>query len=392
MRILFFTNEYSHPELPPHGGVGTFFKTVAERLTAQGHEVFIYGFSKRKYEIIDDEIKIKFFKQYFKANPIAELFRSLSSRLGYPSITEYWLKKERQHLTKQLKKYALKNNIDIIQSFTFNGFTAFWDNSIPLVTRYHGSRGFWHYYLNKPYEELKIKMEKKALLVTPFTVANSYFSKDFIKDYYDIEVAKVIPNGIDVNHFSPKKDVEEIPKSIFYVGTISEAKGVNNLISAFNEIIKKHPDATLHLIGRGEKYFNQLKSKLFTEAALVNTTYYKHISLKELPRKLSEASLIAVPSKGETFGFTIVEAMALEKITVVSDIPVAHEIIEDTKDGFIAKDTKHFEELICKVFDHPEAFSTMRKVAREKVLANYTLELMTKATLNYYKEILKTEE
>ncbi|MBU2920901.1 glycosyltransferase family 4 protein [Winogradskyella psychrotolerans] len=387
MKILFFTNEYSHPELPANGGVGTFFKTISKELVDKGHQVHIYGFSKKKYDLNDGNIKIKFFKQYSKTKPLSELMRSLSSSLNQPSVTEYWLKKERLFLMKKLKSYALKNNIDIIQSFTFNGFTAYWDNSIPLVTRFHGSRGFWHYYLGKKNETLKIKMEKKALLATPYSVANSSFSKKFIKNYYDVDVDAVIPNGIDTNHFSPK-NVVNIPKSLFYIGTLSEAKGVKDLAKIFNAIIKEEPNATLHLIGRGEKYWEYLKAEVFSEQALKNTTYHSHITFSKIPIKLSEASIIAVPSKGETFGFTIIEAMALEKVTIVSNIPVAKEIINHGKDGFIAKNNDDFKNLVLEVFKNPQDYKTLEKQARQKVLSLYTKEKMTADTLSYYNEIL----
>ncbi|NRR91857.1 glycosyltransferase family 4 protein [Winogradskyella undariae] len=391
MRILFFTNEYSHPKLPPNGGVGTFFKTVSHELIANGHEVYIYGFSKKKHNINDNGIKIKFFKQYFKANPLAELIRSLSSRLGFPQITEYWLAKERKYLAKKLKFYALKNNIDIIQSFTFNGYTAYWDNSIPLVTRFHGSRGFWHHYLNKGKEELKITMEKKALLATPYIVANSHFSKEFIKNYYDVDVDIVIPNGVNTTIFSPDATVKKIPKSIFYIGTLSEAKGVKDLVEVFNSVIIDEPKAKLHLIGRGEKYWEFLKTEVFSEQALKNTTYFNHISFSKIPKKISEASIIAVPSKGETFGFTIVEAMALEKVTIVSNIPVAAEIINDGIDGFIAKNNEDFKNLILKVFKNPEDYRTLEKQARKKVLTHFTQDKMTSDTLAYYKKIIRKQ-
>jgi len=388
MRILFFTNEYSHPELPAAGGVGTFFKTISKRLIAEGHDVFIYGFSKKKYKVNDDGIQIEFFKQYFKKFPITDLTRSISTKIKGNKAARYWLKKERQFYAKQLKEFSNENKIDLIQSFTFNGFTAYWDNSIPLITRFHGSLGFWQFYLDHTGSELKIEMEKKALQVTPFTVANSYFSADFIKQFYGVGVDTVIQNGIDTSVFSPKPNIEVFEKSIFYVGTLSTAKGVDTLARVFNEIIKIEPDATLHLMGKNEKYWNFLKTEIFSEAALEKTKYYGHVALQEIPNKLAQATVVAVPTKGETFGFTIVEAMAMEKVTIVSKIPVAEEIIENGKDGLVAENETDFAEKILNVFKNPKAFEEMRKQARLKVLENFSQEIMASKHIEYYKQIL----
>jgi glycosyltransferase involved in cell wall biosynthesis len=388
MRILFFTNEYSHPNLPNSGGVGSFLKIMSESLSQQGHEIFVYGFSKKPIEFEDKSIRFKFIKKYSKQFRFNEFKRSLSSKLGYKKADLNFLIKERKYYAKKLKTHCIKNNIDIIESFVFNGYTAFWDNSTPLVLRFHGSRGFWHYYLGAKKDEFKIKMEKTALISTPYTVANSFFSKEFIEDYYDIHVDEVIPNGISIDHFSPDNTIKVKKNSIFYVGTISEAKGVDNVAKVFNEVIKKNTDATLHLIGRGDKYFNYLKETILSKEAKKNTNYYNHIPLSELPKKIAEASVVVVPSKGETFGFTIIEAMASEKVTIVSNIPVAHEIVEHTTDGFIAKNNEEFTSIINKIFENPKSFNELRKRARQKVIKKYTLELMTSNSLEYYKKIL----
>ncbi len=388
MNILFFTNEYAHHNLPAAGGVGSFFKIMATQLVKEGHTVKVYGFSKKKHHFFDGQIEIEFFKQYNKKFPLAELGRSLSSKLNNQKLEYYWLKKERKYLAKKLKQFALKHHIDIIQSFTFNGFTAYWDNSIPLVTRYHGSRGFWNHFLGHTGNELKIQLEKKALQQTPYTVANSHFSKSFIKKYYDVEVKKVIHNGINTEVFKPIKQQEKIPQSIFYFGTLSDAKGVDRLAKIFNKVHEKFPEASLYIIGKNENYFNNLKTELITKNAKSNVNYYGHISLLDLPKHIAKAALVIVPSKGETFGFTIVEAMALQKVTIVSNIPVAKEIITHQEDGFIANTDEDFINHISEVFQNPEAFSQMEKKAREKVIKNFSQELMVNNSFKYYEEIL----
>lgn len=390
MKIVFFTNEYAHAKLPASGGVGSFLKVMSEALVKKGHEIHIYGFSKRSIEFQDKGIYFSFFKKYSKQFRFREFVRSASSKMNIKGAELSFLKQERQFLAKQLKTYCKSHNIDIIESFVFNGFSAYWDNSTPLVIRFHGSRGFWHQYLGAEKDEHKIAMEKKALLATPYSVVNSHFSKKFIKDYYNVDVDIVIHNGINTLNFAPDKSVKEIPKSIYYIGTLSEAKGVKDLVAIFNDVVLKEPEATLHLIGRGETYWNYLKLEVCSKNALKQTTYYNHVQLSEIPKKLSEASIIAVPSKGETFGFTIVEAMALEKVVIVSNIPVAEELITNGEDGFIAKDTTDFKNSILNVFENPEAYKKLRQQAREKVVDNFTQEKMIDATLKYYKKILNT--
>ena len=267
MRILFFTNEYSHPKLPSSGGVGSFLKIMSESLTAKGHEVYVYGFSKKPMEFIDDGIKFKFFKKYSKQFRIKEFVRSISTKLGSKKADLKFLIDERQFYAKKLKEYSKKHDIDIIESFVFNGFTVFFDNSIPLVLRFHGSRGFWHYYLGAKKDTDKILMEQHALEATEHLVAVSKFSARAVENIYKISPDKIIYNGIDADFFAPAKVDETINHSIFYFGTMSKAKGVDILCKVFSQVVEKFPNATLHLIGRGQDYFNHLSENILTESA-----------------------------------------------------------------------------------------------------------------------------
>lgn len=390
MKIVFFTNEYAHPKLPSSGGVGSFLKTMAEAMTKLGHEVHVYGFSKKNNDFKDQGITFKFFKKYSKQFPVSEFLRSLSSKLPFKNAELYFLKKERLYLAKQLKDYCKQNHIDIIESFTFNGFTAYWDNSTPLVNRFHGSRGFWHHYLGAKKEEHKIHMEQLALENTTYTVAVSKFSANAVKEIYNVDVDKVIYNGIDANHFSPNPDIKVIDQSVFYYGTISKAKGVDKLCLIFNDVIIKHPNATLHLIGRGNEYLEQLKASVLSVEASNRMTYYGPKHIEELPALLNQASILVFPSLNESFGLIIAESMALQKLVIASDIPSFNEIIVHGEDGFIAENNQAFVSLINDVFEKPETYETLRKKARETIITNFTQELMTQKSIEYYKHILNT--
>jgi len=388
MKILFFTNEYSHQKLPSSGGVGSFIKIIAQELLIQGHEVCVYGFSKKKHEFQDGSVKVKFFKKYAKQFPFSEFLRSLSKSLKIKSSEMFFLKKERQYLANQLKKYALKNNIDIIESFVFGGYTSQWDNTIPLVLRFHGSRGFWHYYLGQKKEAHLIHLEQIALENTPYTIAVSEFSAVAVKDMYNLEVDKIIYNGIDIEQFSPQDNVDELEQSIFYFGTISKAKGIDILCQVFNDVIKKYPKTTLHLIGRGNDYWDEVSSQILSKEAKNNATYYGAKQIDELPRLVQQATVCVFPSLNETFGLIVTEAMALEKVVIVSDIPSFNNIIKHTEDGFIAKKQEDYVSYISEMFNNYEDRKRIGKAARDKVNNNFTIQKMTESTITYYQSIL----
>ena len=161
MKILLFTNEYSHEKLPDCGGVGTFLKVLAEALVKKGHHVHVFGFSRKKIQFSDHNIHFYFIKKYSKGHFLTELIRSIGAKLKNDPLQLFFLKKERKYLANKLKIYVTKNKIDVIESFVFSGYTAYWDNSVPLVLRFHGSRAFWHYYLGQKKSRLKFSWSRK---------------------------------------------------------------------------------------------------------------------------------------------------------------------------------------------------------------------------------------
>jgi len=391
MKILLFTNEYSHEKLPDCGGVGTFLKVLAEALVKKGHDVYVFGFSRKKIQFSEHNIHFYFIKKYSKAHFLTELIRSIGSKLKSDSLQLFFLKKERKYLANKLKTYASKNKIDVIESFVFSGYTAYCDTSIPLVLRFHGSRAFWHYYLGQKKESLKILMEQKALENASKIVAVSEFSAESIQKMYSIDTHKVIYNGIDTKVFSPDSSIETIDQSIFYFGTLSDAKGVYTLAKVFNEVVKLYPKASLHIIGKGNAYWNNLYENILSTEAKGLTIYYGTKQLYELPKLLSKANLICLPTHGETFGLAFVEAMSLQKLVIANNIPVTKEIIDHKKNGFIANNESDFLKYISYAFDNPEEAHKIAINARKHSVANFSQEKMVKETLNLYNELIKID-
>ena len=251
---------------------------------------------------------------------------------------------------------------------------------IAIDTEFMRSRTYWAKLCL-----IQIATSKKAVIIDALTG---------VKHLEPVKRLLIDPKILKVFH-GARQDLEviyhsfgKIPKSIFYFGTLSDAKGVDRLAKIFNKVHEKFSEASLHIIGKNENYFNNLKTEVIAKNAKSNVNYYGHISLLDLPKHIAKAALVIVPSKGETFGFTIVEAMALQKVTIVSNIPVAKEIITHQEDGYIANTDKDFINHISEVFQNPEAFSQMEKKAREKVIKNFSQELMVNNSFKYYEEIL----
>lgn len=62
----------------------------------------------------------------------------------------------------------------------------------------------------------------------------------------------VAENGIDTDSFTPDGPPADVPAPYFvYAGSISEWQGMEVFIEGLARILPRHPDATLHVLGRG---------------------------------------------------------------------------------------------------------------------------------------------
>lgn len=388
MKVVLFTNEYAHKKLPPTGGLGTFYKRLAEGLTQQGLEVHVLLISKKSTSFTSDGIPFKVVKSYAKLFPFKEFMRSLGNRLGRSQSTKRFLIAERKYWSKVLNQYVQKHRIDLVESFAYDGYTAFYASPAPLILRFHGSRKFWHYKLHHQQNPSYFDMEQMALENCNSLVANSLYTKSVLNELYQINATALIYNGIDTSFFKPKIEVKPISKSIFYFGTLSASKGLLELTRIVNRIHQTHPDASLHLIGRGRAYFENEIKKNLSPSLLKQTTYLGAQALVDLPALISQAGVVILPSRGETFGYTIVEAMSLEKTTVIPNIPVAQELIDHQENGYIFTSEEHCVKIINELFSKPELLRDIGKAARLKVEAEFSIEQMIQNSIKLYKTIL----
>ncbi len=129
-----------------------------------------------------------------------------------------------------------------------------------------------------------------------------------------IENIRYIPCGVELSIFKPVKKRQPLngpnTKTIVYIGRLEKRKGVDWLILAFADLIKKMPQAHLIIAGSGLRA-NKLRQFVHDEK-INNVTFSGYVSDDEKRRLLGNADLACFPSSyGEGFGIVLLEAMAM---------------------------------------------------------------------------------
>lgn len=385
--ILILTKEYQHPQLSKCGGTGLFYKQFAEKLSAQGYNIFVFGTNKIPLQEETNNISLYFTKNYFSKYPLQELFRSICKKLNLYKLQEYIYKKEIKYITKKLKTYLTKKNIsiDIIETHDWDGISLYLKElKIPYVVRTHGTWYILEKYFGYKTTKGKKTIEKEAILKSKNIITISNYCNKIYRDSFNIK-GHIINNGINIQKFYPLKNREIIPYSIFHFGNTSNEKGFDITLKVFRELLNIYPSSTLHLIGR-----NNIK-KIRDENTDIKDKIINHGFLggEDLLKILNQGHVFLFPSKGETFGLSLCEVMAIKKVVITSNIPTFREIIIPNKNGFIAKNNEEYIKYISDIFSDKILQNFIERNARESIKTNYNLNITLDKTLNLYKKILQ---
>lgn len=154
----------------------------------------------------------------------------------------------------------------------------------------------------------------------------------------------VLENSYDKKLFKPD-DKQEIRKKlalptdrkiILSVGNFIKEKGHIFLIEALGILVNNYPDILLILIGEGElkeKYLDLIRKKKLSN----NFMNFAKMSQQKLAKFYQAADIFVMPSINESFGLTLVEAMACGLPAVAADAQGPNQIIDDNKNGYLVE-------------------------------------------------------
>ena len=176
-------------------------------------------------------------------------------------------------------------------------------------------------------------------------------------------------------------DMPTVGHGAVYIGRISDEKGIPILLHAWKDI--KYP---LTIVGDGP---GMARAK-HDATSQINFTGLK--SHEETLRILRQAAFFIFPSEVyETFGLSLLEAMACGKAVIASDLGPRREMIEDGVSGLLFKagDVSDMRAKIDRLIGDSTLRQSMGDAARKTYLARYTPEKNYEILMNIYEEALK---
>ncbi len=203
------------------------------------------------------------------------------------------------------------------------------------------------------------------------------------------EKITVIPNIIDIHHFTPlQKPKNTRSFTILHVGRFERPKGVITLIRAFIEFAKINKNCRLIMVGqaRGASFEHCLS--LLKNADLIEKVQYSgFVPYEDLPKYYAKADVVVVPSEiYESFSYTVAQAMACNKPVIASKIGGIPETLDYGRCGLLFQPGKKNEllNMLSYVYENPYKVSKISNDAKEHAINTFSQEKLAPIYKDYY--------
>lgn len=380
MHICFLTSEYPKEGFP-HGGLGSFTKTIAEALTQKGIRVSVVGLNYNAINEIEElngvtiirvkKSKVKGLAWYFNSRKIAQTIATIHK----------------------------KNPIHIVEGAELSLAFLPKIKDIKYVIRLHGGHHFFAEAENRGINWWKGFQEKRSFKKADAFIAVSNYVKTHTANYlsYHNKPIEVIFNPINSQLFQPQKS--EIEKNnITFAGTICEKKGVRQLIQAFPLIKEKFPNAILNLYGRdwffpdGSSYIKMLQETELLKLGNLSKDIIFHgaVSYNEIPTAYAKAAVCVFPSHMETLGLVAPEAMAMEKAVVFTKLGPGPEVVVDGETGLLCNPHEPIDiaNKVIQILENEDLAHQFGKKARTTVLEQFDITNLVSKNISFYNKII----
>jgi GalNAc-alpha-(1->4)-GalNAc-alpha-(1->3)-diNAcBac-PP-undecaprenol alpha-1,4-N-acetyl-D-galactosaminyltransferase len=208
-------------------------------------------------------------------------------------------------------------------------------------------------------------------VVTPAKASLAYFSERIRRR------GRVIPNPVVVpDGYMPRAEdgppeagvgAGEGAGVVLGMGRLSDEKGFDRLVHAFALVARDHPGWSLRLFGDGPR--RPELERLVASFGLEDRVEFRGLTTQPLV-EMARGTIFAMPSRYESFGNVLCEAMAAGLAIVAFDCPSGpREIVTDGVDGRLVPDgdVAAFARELGRLMDDPAERARLTAAGRETV-------------------------
>lgn len=233
----------------------------------------------------------------------------------------------------------------------------------------------------------------------------------------------VLPNGAPVERLASVR-TQRSPAKVLFVGRVSAEKGVHTLIEAWPKVVAAHPEARLDIVGppseTPREFLVDLSedpdvaglSRFYDRANAYNGSYNAALRAMVPPHlghtinfvnsepyerildRYAGASLLVNPSLSESFGMSLVEALATGTPVIATRVGGMPEIVEWTGGGLIVEKNEPdmLAAAINRLLADPGQAAAFGRRGGQRVAERYSWSRIAELTGSIYEQALSARQ
>lgn len=204
-------------------------------------------------------------------------------------------------------------------------------------------------------------------------------------------IARVVRgSGVNCEQFRPKNDQNDRGTvQVLFASRILKEKGIRELIEA--AAILKEKGVTAKFIIAGDAYPENPSSLTQDEIEQIkkteNVTYMGHVD--DMPTLIGESDIVVLPSYREGTPKILLEAAAMEKSIVATDIAGCADLVRHNINGFLVpvRDSEALADALSTLISDRGLRESFGKMGRKIVLNEFSEDIVISKTMEIYSEL-----
>lgn len=302
-------------------------------------------------------------------------------------------------LTWHLYKFYKKERPDIVHHFTikpviYGSFAAKLLPNIKVVNAVTGlgyafkKRGITRKIVEILYR-IALTGKSYAIFQNPENI--SYFVKSKLVQKEKVWLIK--GSGVDTQWFAPVENEENVSSGqvIFLMASrMLWDKGVKEFVEAGKMVKERFPEVVFWLVGGSDEG----NPSSVTEKWLLEQTDGETVKWwghqDNIKSFIQKTDVVVLPSYHEGLPKILLEGASMAKPIITTDIPGCREIVTNGENGILipARNEKKLAEAMYFMIEYPEKRVEMGRKGREKVVQEFSDDIVIKKTMEVYDKIM----
>jgi len=290
---------------------------------------------------------------------------------------------------KKAVAYIQKENIGLIHAHGTSFFFAY------LIKRkYKGVKIIWHNHhgASQDYGFLKTRILKKCVSSFDGIIVVNAQLKSWVQNSLQVPEQKCyyLSNFVDFNKNQTYTKIElsgVLSQRVVCLANLKHPKEHLFLCHAFNEVVKKFPSATLHLVGKDfqDSYSDSLK--IFLKNNNLESSIYIHGQQSDPKLFLDACAIGVIASSSEGLPIALLEYGKSNLAVITTDVGECSEVVQDKGLVVSSGDKNAMKTALETLLGNDEKVRLLADSFTQRIKEMYSLQAIKSIVLDLYSEI-----